>query len=222
MHPYIEPLAKELTESADAERAVGVKAYMKNKFEYFGMPMAERRLIFKHHMKQHVVSSLDELELIVRELWSLPEREFQYCGIELITNSKRLWSQSIIKLLEFCITTKSWWDTVDSINGECCGKYFQLYPQKISAMTGKWNKSSNMWLQRSSLLFQNKYKSKTDTELLSNYIMHLSPSKEFFIQKAIGWVLREYAKTNPDWVVAFVSNHALPSLSKREAMKHLG
>ena len=79
-----------------------------------------------------------------------------------------------------------------------------------------------MWLQRSSLLFQNKYKSKTDTELLSNYIIHLSPSKEFFIQKAIGWVLREYAKTNPDWVVAFVSNHALPSLSKREAMKHLG
>ena len=221
MHPYIQPLAEELKESADAERAVGAKAYMKNQFEYFGMPMAERRSICKHHMKQHAVNDAKELEIIVKELWALPEREFQYCGIELMAYYKKLWSSSIIKLFEFCVTNKSWWDTVDFINSECCGKYFQLFPLKIIAVTHKWNQSSNMWLQRSSLLFQNKYKKQTDTELLSIYIQHLSSSKEFFVQKAIGWVLREYAKSNPQWVIDFVNNNTLPSLSKREAMKHL-
>jgi 3-methyladenine DNA glycosylase AlkD len=222
MHPYIKPLSKELKESADPQRAVGAKAYMKNQFDYFGMPMAERRAIFKHHVKQHAVSNEKELEIIVKELWSLPEREFQYCGMELIAHYKKTWSPLIIKLIEFCITTKSWWDTVDFIATNCCGNYFQLYPEKIGATTHEWNYSSNMWLQRTSLLFQNKYKNKTDSGLLSTYILHLSSSKEFFIRKAIGWVLREYAKTNPEWVKDFVGNHMLSSLSKREAMKHLG
>lgn len=221
MHAYIKPLANDLKEIANDERAVGAKAYMKNQFGFFGMPMAERRAVCKHHIKQHVLNDCKELEIIVKELWLLPEREYQYCGIELMAFYKKLWTPSIIKLFEFCVTTKSWWDTVDFIAGECIGKYFQMFPEKISSITLKWNQSSNMWLQRSSLLFQNKYKTQTDTQLLSAYILHLSSSKEFFIQKAIGWVLREYAKSNAQWVKEFVNANALPTLSKREAMKHL-
>jgi 3-methyladenine DNA glycosylase AlkD len=110
---------------------------------------------------------------------------------------------------------------VDFIATECLGPYFKMYPNQISKITSQWNKSSNIWLQRSSLLFQKNYKKETDAELLSRYILNLRSSKEFFIQKAIGWMLREYAKTDAGWVVDFVNNNELAPLSKREAMKHL-
>jgi 3-methyladenine DNA glycosylase AlkD len=221
MHSYIIPLAEELSNLAEPARAVSVKAYMKNQFEFFGMPMAERRAVCKEYMKRHSIQNQQDLEVIVEELWMLPEREFQYFGIELMAFYKKLWQVSIINLLEYCIVNKSWWDTVDFLASECTGKYFLLFSGQITPITGKWNVSDNIWLQRSSLLFQKSYKKATDTQLLSKYILHLSGSKEFFVQKAIGWMLREYAKTNPAWVVDFVNTHTLPALSKREAMKHL-
>jgi 3-methyladenine DNA glycosylase AlkD len=88
-------------------------------------------------------------------------------------------------------------------------------------MTKKWNQSDNLWLQRSSIMFQKAYREKTDTGLLSEYINHCKGSGEFFIQKAIGWSLREYAKTDPKWVRSFVQKNQLPALSKREALKNI-
>jgi 3-methyladenine DNA glycosylase AlkD len=221
MHDYIKPLAKQLEALANAERAVSVKAYMKNQFEFFGMPMAIRRTACKQYMKQHAVKSINELEEIVRDLWKLEQREFQYFGIELMAFYKKLWQENTVDLFEHCIVHKSWWDTVDYISSECNAKYFLLFPQQISPVTKRWNCSENIWLQRSSLLFQKNYKKDLNTSLLQEYILNLSSSKEFFVQKAIGWVLREYARTNPGWVKAFVNSHTLPALSKREAMKHL-
>jgi 3-methyladenine DNA glycosylase AlkD len=99
MHSYIKPLAKQLEALADAERAVGVKAYMKkNQFEFFGMPMAVRRLACKKNMKKHPLKNVEQLEVIVQELWRLPQREFQYFEIELIAFHKKLWQASIIYL----------------------------------------------------------------------------------------------------------------------------
>jgi len=221
MHPYIKLIAEELLNLADTERAVGAKAYMKNQFDFFGMTMAARRQVCKEYMKLHHLQKQTDLEVIVKELWMLPQREFQYFGIELMAFHKKLWQASIIHLFEFCIINKSWWDTVDFLASECTGKYFLLFPEQIIPITGNWNLSNNIWLQRSSLLFQKAYKKATDTQLLSAYTLHLSASKEFFIQKAIGWMLREYARTNPTWVIEFVNTHTLPALSKREAMKHL-
>jgi 3-methyladenine DNA glycosylase AlkD len=123
--------------------------------------------------------------------------------------------------MEYCITNRSWWDTVDFIATECLGPYFKMYPKHILRITKQWNQSTNMWLQRSSLLFQKNYKKDTDTKLLSEYILNLTSSKEFFIQKAIGWMLREYGKTDAAWVVNFVNKNELAPLSKREAIKHL-
>src|SRR5438067_4851771 len=127
----------------------------------------------------------------------------------------------MIELIEGCITTKSWWDTVDPLSYDVAGSYFKMFRNQINTITGSWNRSENMWLQRSSLLFQKSYKKDTDTILLSTYILTLASSTEFFIQKAIGWILREYAKTNAAWVQKFVTEHKLAPLSKREAMKHL-
>jgi 3-methyladenine DNA glycosylase AlkD len=170
---------------------------------------------------QNPIKDASELDAIVRELWMLREREFQYCAQETLFHYRKLWMTQTIKVIEHVITTKSWWDTADFIAYDCGGSYFKMFPKNIKTITGRWNASANMWLQRSSLLFQKRYKKATDTTLLTDYILHIAASKEFFIQKAIGWILREYAKTDADWVRDFVKKHELATLSQKEAMKHL-
>ncbi len=221
MHLKIKTLSNNLNAVANVNRASGAKAYMKNQFEFLGIPMPERRWICKAWMKEMNITNEEELQTMVREFWLMEEREFQYCAIELMAFHKKLWKENIISVFEHCVKHKSWWDTVDFISSECLGPYFKIFPGNIEKITGRWNISDNMWLQRSSLLFQKNYKEHTDIVLLSKYIKHLATSKEFFIRKAIGWVLREYAKTDPQWVLNFVNNHELSSLSKREALKNI-
>lgn len=221
MHPYIKPVHDQYALNANATNAAGAKAYMKDQFEFFGIKTPERRAITKEYMKKMGLLPAKELIEIVKELWSLDQRECQYFAIELLNYHQPLWKEDIIDLIEFCLVNKSWWDTVDSLSSECTGPYFMLFPQQTNVITHRWNTSSNIWLQRSSLLFQKNYKSKTDTDLLANYIRQLAPSQEFFIKKAIGWVLREYAKTNKEWVLEFVKRHTLSMLSRKEALKHI-
>jgi len=132
-----------------------------------------------------------------------------------------MWTKSSIKLIEHCIVHKSWWDTVDGIASDWLGTYFKQFNEQIILITSSWNKNSNIWLQRSSILFQKSYKKTTDTALLSSHILHLKDSKEFFIRKAIGWALREYSKTNPEWVIQFVTKNKLSPLSEKEALKRI-
>ena len=139
-------------------------------------------------------------------------------AMEFLGKSAKKETENIINLYEFMITTKSWWDTVDYIASNLVGVYFSNYPNHINSITTKWMASNNIWLQRTCLLFQLKYKSKLDTELLNSFIVQLAQSKEFFIQKAIGWILREYSKTNTQFVIDYVSNNNLMPLSNREAL----
>ncbi len=221
MHPYITPIANKFSLQENPNKAKGMKAYLLNQFSFFGIAAPERRLLCKEYYKQNVITDLTELEKIVLETFLLPQREFQYFGIELFAHHKKLWKSSSIGLIKKCLLTKSWWDSVDAIASEWLGPFFTLFPQKIMHHTFQWNRSTDIWLQRSSILFQKSYKTSTDTKLLSAYILHCSDSKEFFIQKAIGWALREYSKTNPKWVLSFVSKTKLPSLSKKEALKRM-
>lgn len=220
MHHYTEQLIEQLSLLASEEKAAGMKAYMRNQFDFLGIQTPERRTVSKANIKKTTLKHEAELEIIVTELWQLPEREYQYCAIELFAANKKIWTQKNITLIEYCITTKSWWDTVDFIATDWTAPYFKSFPEQINPITLRWNNSENFWLQRTSLLFQKSYKKNTDTNLLSSYILNLASSKEFFIQKAIGWILREYAKTDADWVRDFVNEHELAPLSKREAMKH--
>ena len=181
-----------------------------------------RRLAFKEYLKKQQALDEHAINEIVKELWNLPEREYQYCAIELLGYYKKVWQTSTINLIEYCIINKSWWDTVDFIASACTGIYFKKFTPQIISVTESWNQSENIWLQRSSLLFQKDYKKDTNTQILAEYILNLASSKEFFVQKAIGWILREYAKTNPNWVINFVNENKLATLSKKEAMKHLG
>ena len=221
MHAYILPFAKDLTLHADGEKAKWMKAYMLHQFPFFGLQTPERRRLCKEHYRQYPIKDLKELETIVKECFTLDQREFQYFGVELFSFHKKLWKPSSVKMMEYCLLHKSWWDSVDHIASEWLGPYFKMFPEQIVPVTGKWNQSTNIWLQRSSIMFQKAYKRETDTALLSKYILHSKHSKEFFIQKAIGWALREYSKTDPKWVKAFVKQNKLAPLSEREALKRL-
>jgi 3-methyladenine DNA glycosylase AlkD len=221
MHPFIEPIHTAFQKNANATNATDMKAYMLNKFEFYGIKAPLRDEIVKLYLKEHALKQFAELDLVMKELWEMPEREMQYFAIDLFVAHKKLWSQASIKLIEYCITQKSWWDTVDGIAGDWLGTYFNLFSEQTILITSQWNKSNNIWLQRSSILFQKSYKKNTDTALLSSYLLHLKDSKEFFIRKAIGWALREYSKTNPEWVIAFVANNKLSPLSEKEALKRI-
>jgi 3-methyladenine DNA glycosylase AlkD len=219
-HPasYIAPLRKIFEEHANPDRAQTASAYLRNQFAFYGLDMTLRRGLCKQYMKEQL-PDYRELDGITKALMSVPERELHYFAIELTAAFRKQWDEKIIELFEWMIVTKSWWDTVDYISSECTGPYFKQFPKNRKRITGKWNRSDNFWLQRSSLLFQKNYKKETDTDLLTEYILRLAGSKEFFVQKAIGWVLREYSKTDAKWVVHFVKTHDLPALSKREALK---
>ena len=204
----------------DKKIAEGQFAYLKNQFEFFGIKTAERRLIFKEYLKANFPPQ-NEIENLAKELFAMPQREFHYCAIELLIANKKNWIAELIDLFELMIVNNSWWDTVDYVSSHLVAPYFKKFNLEKNKITKRWNQSDNMWLQRVSIIFQNKYKKETDEKLLTDYIVRHTDSKEFFIRKAIGWALREYAYTNSDFVTEFVQTHDMSNLSKREALKNI-
>lgn len=221
MNPYTKQIIRVFTEAQNPKNAIPMKAYMKNKFEYLGIKTPERRELSKPFLIKSSLPAVDDLWPIIMELWEQPEREYQYFAQGLCAKYLHYVKKDWIDLYESLIIHKSWWDTVDFVAGTLVGDYFMKFPDSIPSVTKKWMHSRNIWLQRSCILFQLKYKKDTDTTLLTSFIKPLSDSKEFFIAKAIGWALREYSKTNPDWVLEFVEKNSLQPLSKREAIRRI-
>ncbi len=222
MTDYIETLSSELLSRANPKRAAQQKRYMRGQFDYYGLTSPERKTLQRPFFEKAFLPAKSELELIVKALWEKPQREYQYVAQELAFKYIKRMEEQDIALYEYMVTHKSWWDTVDHIANKLMGAYFKKYPELRQEYVDKWLASDNMWLQRSALLFQLKYKSELDTVLLSYTITALLGSKEFFINKAIGWVLREYSRTNPDWVMDFVEQTELSGLSEREALRLMG
>ncbi|MDV2581895.1 DNA alkylation repair protein [Alkalibacillus haloalkaliphilus] len=219
-HPYTQRLYTRLVEHADKDQALTMKKYMRENYDFLGIKAAPRREVVREVIKEYGRPPEKEFSNIIKDLWDLPERECQYVALDLIDRKIGL-NEEDIQLLEYLVLHKSWWDTVDWIATKHAGAYFQQYPQHIPGVTGRWIKSENIWLQRSTILFQLKYKQHTDEETLFHYITHFLDSDEFFINKAIGWALREYSKTNPSSVTQFVKHHKLSTLSRTEALKYL-
>jgi len=192
---------------------------MKNRFVFYGLASPERRELQKPFLVQKYLPPKSELETIVKALWKQPQRELHYFAQEFMRKYTKQFELEDIALFEFMIVHNSWWDSVDFIAPNLLGAYFKKFPEQQAIYVEKWLQSSNIWLQRAALLFQLKYKKELDTVLLSGIINNLLGSKEFFINKAIGWILREYAKVNPNWVVEFVSKTDLSNLSRREAIR---
>jgi 3-methyladenine DNA glycosylase AlkD len=221
MNYNLKPLIKSFEAYADPERAVKMRAYMKDQFEYMGLQTPVRKELTKAFYAEYGYPDPQEVIGIAEKCWQLPYREYKYFALELMAKMKNSLGHDAIYFYEKLITDQSWWDTIDWIAPSLVGYHFEQYPEERTEYTDKWIKSGNIWLQRSCILFQLKYKANTDTRLLKNIILKLKDSKEFFIRKAIGWILREYSKTDPGFVVRFVQTHELSGLSHREALKWL-
>lgn len=206
---------------ADPVIAAPMKKYMRDQFEYLGIKSPQVTALLREFIKTNGMPPFDKLDLISRELWSLPQREFQYLAMNLISKYEKKLEPEFISTLEYLITTKSWWDTVDLLASHPVGTIFKVYPKVKEKYLKKWRKSENMWLRRTTLLFQLGYKKETDFDLLCEIIKENLGSNEFFINKAIGWALRQYAHTNPTPVKKFVkAAKDLHPLSRREALKN--
>ncbi|MCG8701677.1 MAG: DNA alkylation repair protein [Bacteroidales bacterium] len=215
---YIHQFEEGFWAQENPERAKKLKAYLKDKFEIIGIDTTARRKVQNEVFKKFGFP-VEDWRKLIDELWEMPHREFQWVGVDILIKAKKYYAEEDLPFFEKLIVTKSWWDSVDMIIAHGFGEYFKKFPGKINR-TLNYVESDNIWLQRTAILFQLKYKKQTDNQLLSDYIVELSGSKEFFVQKAIGWILREYAKVNPHWVVEFVNSHTLKPLSKREALKN--
>jgi len=181
-----------------------------------------RREIQKPFLDKAHLPSKEEMLQIVIECWKKPQREFHYFGQELAIKYVKQYEVSDLQFLEYLITHKSWWDTIDHIATKLVKPYFKKFPEQRNATVDKWLASGNMWLQRSSILFMLKDKEHTDLDYLEYVINSLLGSKEFFINKAIGWILRDYSRIDEDWVIDFVERTELEPLSKREALRLIG
>ena len=219
MKPFVKAITEALRDLADADNAFKMRKYMRDKYPFLGVNKPERQEVFKHLYKLHG-SSQDWFD-ISSELFAMPEREFQYVAMEYVKQAKKSWDTRLPALFEQWVGEESWWDVVDFLAPQILGPYFLQFPAERDVWIQRWMNSGNFWLQRFCLVFSLGYKDKTDVVLLAKNIQALSYSKEFFIQKAIGWALRQYARTDPDWVREFVANNALAPLSKREALKHV-
>ena len=222
MHLYVIPLKNLFEKNADPSQAAPMKKYMRDQFEYLGIKTPQSITLQKEFYGEHGLPEITDLDPILRDLWTLPQREFQYVAVGLLGKCEEEIPAKFIKTIEYLIVTKSWWDTVDSLAGGIVGFHFKRFPNVREKYLTKWRSSENFWLKRTTILFQLGYNKETDFDLLCEIIRENLGSKEFFINKAIGWSLRQYARIDPKAVKKFVmTTKELNPLSRREAMKHL-
>lgn len=205
---------------AHLENQAPMTAYMKNQFPFLGIKSVERRKISHPFIKEWKKTKTINWDL-VHTLWELPEREYQYIACDYLKAMQQYLSPNDLASIKNLITKKSWWDSVDALLKNV-GYLSVQYPE-IKETVKQWANDSNIWLVRTAILHQLGLKSETDTALLEEVITINFGTEEFFINKAIGWALREYAKTNPEWVTHFLltNREKLHPLSWREANKHL-
>lgn len=219
MNPWVTQLQKALEQHANKENAYWMANYMRNQFEFLGVKKPIQMQVFRQEFSSYD-KSLPYLQ-VATELRKLKPHEFHYLSMVLVIKLKSQWDEQLPIWVEEMTLLYPWWDITDVLAPKILGPYFLKFPKQKEYFINRWLKSEHIWLQRLCILYQLDYKSQMDTQELTRIINQLSYSKEFFIQKAIGWILRQYARTNPAWVRAFVQHHSLSALSKREALKHL-
>jgi 3-methyladenine DNA glycosylase AlkD len=205
--------------AANPEKAVFISAYMRNQFPFLGIPAPERRKMSRHFLKTLGKKAIDWD--FVFSCWQQPEREFQYLAKDYLAKVKAGLTPSNIPNLRELVISKSWWDTVDGLD-VIVGNVALRYPE-VNATLLNWSVDENFWLRRLAIDHQLTRREKTNTQLLEHILVNNLGQTEFFINKAVGWALRDYSKTNPHWVRDFIGRHRskMAPLSIREASKYI-
>lgn len=221
----VEELHSSFDTVADQQKKKWMQNYMRNQFLFFGIPAPVRKKIQKQWIDRFLSSESEfSVSELIRHLYKLDQREFQYVAVDLLDRYAHTLSDlERLDILQECIMTKSWWDTVDILATSVAGKW--LYKNKADQIniTTRWGQSDHIWLRRTAIIHQIRYRAETDFEILSYLIGQSAQIRNFFIQKAIGWALREYSKSEPVLVSTFVyeNEKELTPLAKREALKWL-
>lgn len=218
---YFSPLLELFDANRNEDQIPQMTAYMKNRFSYYGIKAPQRKELQKQFNAENGKLDPKLVSSEIKKVWNICNREINYVIQDILRHKKYWEDEKSIELAEWLIVNRSWWDTVDALAVNCAGQYLKLHPEKIEYYNSKWITSDNIWLNRTAILFQLKYKEDFNFELLKSNIRHLSQQKEFFIKKAIGWSLREYSKINPSAVIKFIDENELQNLSIREASKYL-
>ena len=208
---------------ANQANATQMKAYMKGQFDFIGIKAPTRKSLFRPLWKEHKALICDNWRHLVTALWQKNERDYQLLALDILIKCQKKMTNNDLIILEDLITTKSWWDTVDAIASNPVGHLLKDDKDFQLETIGRFMSSDNMWLIRTALIHQLKYKESTDEALLFSLIMETIGSKEFFINKASGWALRQYSKFNSASVADFIDVHRskLSSLTIREGSKYL-
>ena len=229
-------IIEEFRQYKNEENAEKQAAYLRHQFEFIGLKTPERRLLAKDFLKEKKADKQIDWELVF-EFWNLPEREFQYLALDYLHQMKKWLIFDDMEKIKKLTVSKSWWDTVDALD-ELVGHLLltgrkqatendSIAYEQVKTLVKEWAQAENFWIRRIAIDCQLSFKNQTDLELLSYNIeknlLGSSFADEFFIIKAIGWALRDLAKTNSAWVIKFIEEHEnkMAKLSIREASKHL-
>ncbi len=217
-----------LAAHADPVRADQQQRYMKSTLPYHGLPSPLVQLVCRELFAAHRIHDRPTWVATALALWDeATHREEWYAAIQLLRHRQyRQWAQSpdVLPALRHLIVTGAWWDVVDDIATHLVGDLLRAQHLVVAPVLRQWATDPDPWLRRTSIICQVGGKDDTDTDLLADTIVANLTQTGFFLRKAVGWALRDYARTDPDWVREFVAEHRgeMSGLSLREALKHLG
>ncbi|MFK8038582.1 MAG: DNA alkylation repair protein [Crocinitomicaceae bacterium] len=220
----IKTVIKDLKTASDIEKAKSMQNYMQGRFSYYGVMTTERRAISKTFIKESQTLKKSDIKALVIELYAYPQRELHHIALEIaLPYFKKQVEIGDLNFFEKLAMQNQWWDTIDVIAPKLMANYFLKFPDERDMAIDKWLVSNDKWLIRCAILFQLKYKTNTDLNLLFETILRIPPTEEFFINKAIGWILRENTRLYPNAIIDFVrdNGHILSALSKKEALRLL-
>ena len=223
----VHAIHRALAAHADPERAIGQQRYMRSDLPFLGLTAPTLRAALRPVLADpaHRIVDRDEWEATVRHLWDgATYREHRYAALAVLghRHHRRWRDPQSLPLLEHLIRTGAWWDVVDSIATHELRDLLLGWPHELDPVLRAWSRDELLWIRRAAVLAQIGAKERTDTRLLRDVIEATVQDPDFFSRKAIGWALRDYARTDPDWVREFVTTHPeLSGLSRREALKHL-
>ncbi|MFJ9247485.1 DNA alkylation repair protein [Streptomyces sp. NPDC101776] len=209
--------------AADPERAVPMRAYMKDVAPFLGLTTPVRRALSRTVLEGTPRPDEADCTAIALRCWELPEREYQYFAVDYLRRHVRHCTSGFLPVARHLVSTVPWWDTVDALASHVVGGLVAADP-RLTADMDVWIVDDDLWVARTALLHQLRYKERTDTARLFAYCLRQSGHPDFFIRKAIGWCLREYAKTDPEAVRDFLAREKgrFAPLSVREALKNIG
>ena len=219
MDKYTE-IKKKFSQRENKAKALKMSNYMRDLFTFYGLATPQRREIYKDLLKEEKKSKKVDWSFL-DQCYEDEHREFQYLVVDYLAAMQKFLTYDDVPKIKEYIKTKQWWDTVDgfdTIVGDIA-----LVDDRINDLMLEWSKDDDFWIRRIAIDHQLCRKEKTDTKLLEQIIVNNFGSDEFFINKAIGWSLREYSKTNPEWVRDFLNRYGnqMDKLSIREASKYV-